>query len=138
MARNISAQEAAKRLANAGFTHAARYAEGTANKGSEWQRGSTGGAANFAAGISKAVADGRFAKGVAKAGSARYDEGVRTKGAQNWPTGMQLGESRYIEGIGPFQGLWDQQLPTPGGAKNSPANMARMNENVKRFQLAKK
>ena len=90
MAKGISAQEAAKRLASAGFSNADRYISGTQNKGAEWQRGAGAASGNYAAGIQKALADNRFAKGVAAASGARYDEGVRTKGAQNWPTGMQL------------------------------------------------
>ena len=135
---NISPQEAAKRLASAGFNFADRYQQGTQNKGAEWARGAAGASANYAAGVQKSLAEGGFAKGVSRAGSSRYDEGVRTKGAANWPTGMQLAENRYIEGVQPFTGLWDAALSTPRGPKGSPANLTRMQDNVKRFQAAKK
>ena len=138
MAKGISAQEAAKRLSSAGFNFADRYQSGTQGKGSDWQRGATGAANNYAAGVQKSLAEGAFAKGVQRASASRYDEGVRTKGVANWPTGMQLAENRYIEGVQPFTGLWDATLPTPRGPKGSPANLARMTDNVKRFQAAKK
>ena len=138
MAKGISVQEAGKRLAAAGFAFADRYSRGVQGKGSDWQRGASGAAANFQAGVQKALADGAFQKGVQKAGANRYDEGVRVKGAQNWPSGMQLAENRYQEGVQPFTGLWDAALPTPRGARGSAANLSRMTENVKRFSAAKK
>ena len=138
MAKNISPQEAAKRLASAGFNFADRYQQGTQNKGADWQRGAAGAAGNYAAGIQKSLAEGAFAKGVQRASASRYDEGVRTKGAANWPTGMQLAENRYVEGVQPFTGLWGASLSTPRGPKGSPANMQRMTQNVERFKAAKK
>ena len=138
MPRGISPQEAAKRLASAGFNFADRYQSGVANKGSEWQRGASGAADNYKAGGQKSLAENAFSKGVQRAGANRYDEGVRTKGVNNWPTGMQLAENRYAEGVAPFAGLWDAALPTPRGPKGSPANLQRMTANVARFQSAKK
>ena len=138
MARNISAQEAARRLSAAGFQFADRYAQGVEGKGDEWERGAAGAEQNYSVGVSKALANDSFSKGVRRAGAGRYNEGVTTKGIQNWPTGMQLAENRYIEGVQPFQGLWDAALSTPRGPKGSPANLKRMTENVARFQAAKK
>lgn len=138
MAKNISPQEAAKRLSSAGFNFADRYQQGTQNKGTDWQRGAAAAASNYAAGVQKSLADNAFSKGVQRASASRYDEGVRTKGAANWPTGMQLAENRYVEGVQPFVNLWGAALSTPRGPKGSPANLARMQDNVKRFQAAKK
>jgi len=138
MPRNISPQEAAKRLSAAGFNFADRYQSGVSNKGSDWQRGASAAAGNYAAGIQKSLAENGFAKGVQRASASRYDEGVRTKGVNNWPTGMQLAENRYVEGVQPFANLWDAALPTPRGPKGSPANSKRMSENVGRFLAAKK
>lgn len=138
MAKNISPQEAARRLSSAGFNFADRYQAGVEGKGSEWQRGASAASGNYTAGIQRALAENAFEKGVSRAGASRYDDGVRTKGINNWPTGMQLAEDRYIEGIQPFQGLWDAALPTARGPKGSPANLKRMTENVQRFQAAKR
>ncbi len=138
MSKNISVQEAASRLSSAGFNFADRYQSGVEGKGGEWQRGAAAAEGNYQAGIQKALAEKSFGKGVSRAGATRYDDGVRTKGVNNWPTGMQLAEDRYIEGVTPFQGLWDAALPTPRGPKGSPANLKRMTENVQRFQAAKK
>lgn len=138
MPRNISVQEAARRLAGAGFAFSDRYQQGTQGKGAEWQRGAAAGEGNFQAGIQKAIAEKAYGKGVQRSGGAAYDEGVRTKGVSNWPTGMQLAEDKYSARVAGFSGLWDQALKTPRGPKGSPANMSRMQENVARFQAAKK
>lgn len=138
MPRNISAQEAAKRLSSAGFNFADRYASGVQGKGSAWEQGAKAGANNYQAGIQRALSEGSYSKGVSRAGGSRYDQGVNTKGVNNWPTGMQLAEDRYVEGVQPFTGLWDSALATPRGPKGSPANLKRMQENVDRFMKAKK
>lgn len=138
MPRNISPQEAAKRLSSAGFNFADRYQQGVSNKGADWQRGAAAASGNYNAGIQKALADNAFSKGVQRASASRYDDGVRTKGVNNWPTGMQLAENRYVEGVQPFTNLWNSALPTQRGPKGSPQNLKRMTENVSRFQAAKK
>lgn len=137
MARNISPQEAARRLSQAGFSYADRYRQGTQGKGNEWQAGAAAGTENYEQGVQKALAENRYEEGVSRAGGGRYDEGVRTKGVQNWPTGMQTADRRYMEGIQPFTSLWNAPLSTPRGVSGSPANITRMTENVKRFQEAK-
>src|SRR3990167_1321858 len=127
---SVSPQEAAKRLADAGFNFGDRYRAGATGKGSKWQQGASSASENYKAGISKALSENRFEKGVSDAGASSYDEGERSKGANNWGPGMQAGQSKYLRKIQPFSGLWDTSLPTPRGARGSAANFSRMSENA--------
>ncbi len=137
MPRGISIQEAAQRLENAGFNFADRYQKGTQGKGGDWFEGASNAQPNWEAGVSRAAAEDRFSKGVRAAGANAYDEGIRIKGVANWPTGMGTAGTKYIRKTQPYQLLWDAALPTPRGAKRSPANVKRMQENVERFQRTK-
>ena len=131
-------QQAAERLAAAGFTHSTRYADGTRGKGSSWVGASARAETNFKQGMSEFLAKGSLAARMNSAGAASYDQGVLLKGVNNWGSGMQVGQAKYLKNVQPFTQLWAATLPTARGNKRSPANLARMNENVKRFQDAKR
>src|SRR3990167_8751542 len=119
---SVTPQEAAKRLADAGFNFGDRYRTGATGKGGKWAQGASAGEANYEAGVSKSLANKSYGKGVSAAGASSYDEGVRVKGANNWGPGMQASQSKYLRKVQPFTGLWDQSLPTPRGARGSAAN----------------
>ena len=134
----VSAQEAAKRLREAGVRNSDRYEMGTSGKGSKWEAAKTRAKANFSVGMSEALSEQRYEKGLDNSSASDYDQGVRGKGKQNWSTGMQAAESKYTKNIAPFVPLWGQDLPTAGGPRRSAANISRMTENVQRFINAKK
>ena len=134
MPKGITIQEAAARLADAGIRLGERYRVGTTGKGSKWSAGASGAEANYKTGVAAAAAAGMFGKGVSRAGPGAYDEGVRTKGVNNWPTGMQFAGTKYQRNAAAAAGLWNQPLKTPKGARRSAANRARITENLDRFQ----
>lgn len=133
MARGISAQEAAKRLEQAGFNNQDRYQKGVSGKGSLWASRTSASEGNYVQGIQESITKKKFAKGVAEAGASGYEQGVTSKGVANWPTGMQQSGEKYSKKIAKFQPLWDQTLPTPKGNRRSPQNMKRIQENMDRF-----
>lgn len=136
MAKGITVQEAAQRLGQAGFANADRYQRGASGKGSKWAQRAGAAGANYQEGIQRALSEKKFDKGIAAAGPSAYDSGVSTKGVQNWAPGMQLGADKYARKTAKFAPLWNQELPTARGAKRSPNNLKRMQENVDRFQKA--
>lgn len=131
-----SIQSAQADFEQAGLSRSQRYAEGTSGKGGKWQSGAAAGEGNYKTGVTAALASGAYGKGVGKAGASAYDSGVRLKGVNNWPTGMQQGGSNWAKGVQPFQSLWVAALSTARGAKRSPNNLKRMSENVERFTKA--
>jgi hypothetical protein len=129
----ISIAEAAQRLVEAGLAMAGRYERGTTGVGGKWFSAASKAEDNFKVGMSAALARGAFGKGIQEAGASSYDEGVRSKGVMNWPTGMQAAGPKYQRKIQKFSGLWGAALPTPRGARGSANNLKRMSENVDRF-----
>ena len=133
MSRNISASEAAARLTQSGFNTQDRYQKGVSGKGSVWASRTGASEANWQAGVQEAISKKKFARGVSEAGASGYEQGVTSKGVANWPTGMQQAGDKYQKKIAKFQPLWDQSLPTPRGARRSPNNMKRIQDNMDRF-----
>ena len=132
----VTLQEAQTRLEEAGLRLGDRYARGASGKGQKWASGAAAAEANYTEGVQRSIAQKRFSKGVSEAGPTSYDEGVRNKGAQNWPTGMQQAGPKYARKTAKFSQLWAQPLATPRAARRSPQNSKRILENIERFSKA--
>lgn len=133
MPRGISLEEAARRLESAGTNFADRYETGTRGKGGAWLERAAASTPNYEAGVKRAITEKKFEKGIREAGAEAYESGVRAKGVMNWPTGMSVAGDKYKRKVAKFARLWGEALPTPRGARRSPANLKRMQENVERF-----
>jgi hypothetical protein len=134
---SVSAQEAARRLREAGTMRSDRYAMGTEGKGSKWESSKGRAKSNFQPAMQAALSSGAYDKGLDRASASDYDSGVRNKGRANWSVGMQSAEAKYTKNISPFVSLWSAPLPTAGGPRGSAQNIKRMTENVERFRKAK-
>ena len=128
-----SLQQAKERFSEAGFSRVARYEQGTEGKGSEWNASKGRAKANFTPAMQEALQKDAYGKGLDKADASDYDRGIRDKGVNNWPVGMQASADKFAERIQKFEPLWNASLPTPAGPRRSAANIKRMTENVTRF-----
>src|SRR3990167_4108496 len=126
----VSAQEAGRRLREAGTLRSDRYQMGTEGKGSVWEGSKSRAKTNFVPAMQEALAKNSYNVGLDRASGSDYDSGVRNKGRANWSVGMQSAEAKYQKNITPFTSLWSAALPTAGGARGSAANLKRMTENV--------
>lgn len=133
---SVNAQEAARRLREAGTMRSDRYAMGTEGKGGAWESSKSRAKTNWGPGMQAAIAAKSYDAGLDKASGSDYDAGVRNKGRANWSVGMQAAESKYVKKIQPFTNLWGAALPTAKGNRGSAANMKRMTENAERFRKA--
>lgn len=129
-------QQAKDRFAEAAFSRVARYQEGTAGKGASWQSSKARAKTNYTPAMQEALQKDAYGKGLEKADASDYDAGVRDKGVNNWPVGMQAGSDKFADRIQKFVPLWGQDLPTSSGQRRSAANIKRMTENVQRFIAA--
>jgi len=78
------------------------YRRGVTGAGQRWQAGATAGKANFAAGVTAAISSGRFEKGVAKAGAAKYERNAGTLGGDRFASGVANAECAYAAGVQPY------------------------------------
>src|SRR5215472_11812122 len=91
-----------------------------------WAAATTAGANNWAAGVNDAATNGRFAKGVNKAGDAAWQNGAINKGASRYAPGVQLAQPAFSQGFSKFQQVLSAlQLPARF-PKGSPQNIDRV------------
>jgi len=78
------------------------YKGGVANAGADWQANTTSAASTYAQATTDAIGRGAFAKGVAKAGAAKYQDRASNLGANRYVSGINAGVAQYAAGIQPY------------------------------------
>lgn len=102
------------------------YSAGVKSTTKDWAGLTVAASDNFAAGVSQAVADGRFAKGVTAAGTQKWQAAASGKGAQRYPSGVAAGAPAFSNGFAPFlQVIQNVNLP-PRSPRGSPNNIQRV------------
>ena len=102
------------------------YAAGVKATTKDWAGLTAAAASNWSDGVSQAVADGRFARGVQQAGTPKWQAAAAGKGSQRYPQGVGGAGPAYTAGFGPFlQVIQNLTLP-PRSPKGSPNNIQRV------------
>lgn len=82
----------------------------------------------WGAGVSQAVSDGRFTKGVTAAGTDKWRTAAATKGAQRYGPGVQAGQASYVTGFTPMLAVIQAQTLPPRSPRGSPNNIQRVSQ----------
>lgn len=101
------------------------YEEGVKVAGADWEKGAREGAENYRIGVTQAASDGRFERGVAKAGAAKYTQRAAGLGAQRFGPGVQAAKGDWAKGYQPYgDSLKSLELPAkrPRGQNAARAN----------------
>lgn len=102
------------------------YQQGIQNPRANWQTATTAAAAAFATGIQAAVAAGRFAAGVARAGNTKWQENAMKKGPGRFAEGVALAVGNWQKGFQPVQAAFAGLTPPARQATGSPGNLQRV------------
>lgn len=101
------------------------YRMGVEQTGKSWQSAATAGAANYKAGVAAASSAGRYEKGIAKAGDARWKRRAIENGAVRYGPGVASAQGDFASAIGPvLETIGRTDLP-PRGPAGSDGNYAR-------------
>lgn len=101
------------------------YVSGVQGAAQSWQTGVDGSQSNWEAGVQDAVANRRYANGVAGKGQA-YAQKASTIGGTRWAQGVSQGQPAYVTGVQPiFAALSSLTLPAKG-PRGSIANLQRV------------
>ena len=119
------AAASAKKFVQRAAAAAPDYAAGVKGAGQSWEAGAVAGAENYGTGVTQAVNDKRFERGVRAAGGAKYQERASTLGAQRFPTGVQAAESAWQKGAAPFLEVIRGLTLPPRRPKGDPGNYMR-------------
>lgn len=102
------------------------YTQGVTNPRVDWEAASVEGADSWAAGVQAAVTEGRFAKGVNKAGTAKWKSKAIEKGPVRWAQGVQLASDDFSRGYGPYREAIAALTLPPRFARRDPRNIDRV------------
>jgi len=121
-----SMDKISEKWARASAAATPEYEEGVRNPRVDWKNATTAAVNAYNAGIQKSVSEKRFEKGVARAGTSKWQQGAISKGVSRWAPGIAVSQSAYTEGFKPYHDVIARtQLPARG-AKGDPANINRV------------
>lgn len=102
------------------------YAEGVKTTSVDWAQRTAEAQDNYDQGVQAAMAEGRFARGVQNAGTAKWKKGVAEKGQNRFSSGVSTAGPAYQQGFAPFHNvIQSTQLP-PRYARRDPRNLERV------------
>jgi len=91
------------------------YTAGVKAPRNDWAQNTTAAASAWQQGVSDAMSNGRFARGVSAAGTAKWQNGAINKGATRYPQGVAGGQTAYSNGFAPYlQVIASLNLPARG------------------------
>ena len=120
--RQGSASKWAKRTSAA----TQEYKDGIAAPRVDWATATTAAANTHKLATEQALRDGRFAKGVQKAGSGKWAKGAAGKGADRFAGGAMAAEGDYAQKVQPFLDVIANTNLPPRGPKGDPNNIQRV------------
>lgn len=81
---------------------------------------------NYEQGVQKGIQGKRFGKGVAKAGTAKWQQNTLAKGPSRWAEGIGMSTQAYEDGFAPFRRVIEVTTLPPRGPKGDPRNIQRV------------
>jgi hypothetical protein len=104
----------------------ADYAAGVQNPRKDWAKETEESAERQAAGVTAAISEDRFRKGVVQAGTEKWKRQALAKGVSRWGQGIQLAKQDYEAGFRPYaEAIRNLNLPARG-PKGDPRNIERV------------
>ena len=102
------------------------YSDGVKSPKKDWKTETSNASDAWAQGVQEAVGAGRFAKGVNKAGSEKWQRKAVEVGSTRWGAGVTAAKDDYKTGFAPYQAVIASiELPAKG-AKGDPRNFDRV------------
>ena len=102
------------------------YGDGVANPKRDWETETRAAESNFEKGITQAIRDKRFGKGVAKAGTAKWRERAMTFGPARFAEGVAAAGPAFEAGFGPYRDTIANLTLPPRGPTGDPRNIDRV------------
>lgn len=105
---------------------APQYAEGVKDPKKDWAKEAVEAEERYKAGVTAAANEGRYGKGVKRAGTEKWQKMAAKKGPSRYAEGVMIAKPNYEQGFAPFaEEIARVELP-PRGPKGDPANIQRV------------
>lgn len=102
------------------------YLDGVTSPKVDWQAATKAAEPRYKEGVTRAAAEGRFGKGVDRAGTAKWQKGATEKGPGRWVDGVSKAEDEYRAGMAEVISVIESVTLPPRGPKGDPANYDRV------------
>ena len=102
------------------------YKLGIESPRKDWAEAAGAAEESYKTAVTEAAAEGRFGRGVSKAGTPKWKEKALTKGVPRWGEGVRLACPDYAAGFGPFRDVIEQTTLPPRYPKGDPRNIERV------------
>lgn len=125
-----------RRAASAGT----EYEQGVTGAGTRWATNAAAADKTYQQAVTTAAAAGRFGKGVAKAGAAKYERMAREKGPARYSQGVSVAESDYAASVAPYlQAIGSVDLPArgPAGSEGNYQRVAAIGKALRQLKLSR-
>lgn len=135
--RTKSPQQAAAKWSERAGAATQDYSEGVQNPKEDWKTATVAASESYKAGVNKAITEGRFAKGVNRAGSQKQINNSISKGVARYSQGVAIAQNDYEENVTPFLEVIERTQLPPRGPKGDPANIQRVTKMAAALHQAK-
>jgi len=115
--------QSAKKFSTNASAGSQNYVSGVQSNQS-WAQNTEAAAGTWASGVSAAAANGRFAKGVSKAGQAKWQSAAQSKGQSRFQSAVSSPQAQqnWQTGFQPYATVISALPPAPRGVRGSPQN----------------
>jgi len=103
----------------------ADYEQGVRNPRRDWMASTAAAATAYADGVSDAIADGRWSRGINKAGTAKWMANTIALGIPRWPQGIRNAQPAYRAGFEPYHAVITRTTLPPRYGRGDTRNYQR-------------
>ena len=104
----------------------ASYREGVENPRRDWATETSNAESNYKVAVVKAAGEGRFGRGVKRAGTPKWQRNAIEKGPARWSQGINLSEDAYASGFEPYRRVIETTTLPARKPKGDPGNIDRV------------
>ncbi len=102
------------------------YQQGVANPTKDWEKQTKNAEGTYKEAVTKAASEGRFGKGVTKAGTAKWQKNTLEKGPNRFAEGVSVAEPEFQAGFAPYQQVIQSTTLPPRFGRGDPRNIERV------------
>jgi len=121
-----SLQEISAKWIRVSSTAEPEYSSGVANPRQDWAAETARAEGAYEQGVTKAIQSKAFGKGVAAAGTAKWQKNTLEKGPARWSQGIGLSADAFERGFAPFREVIERTNLPARGPKGDPKNIQRV------------
>lgn len=102
------------------------YEDGVKNPRQDWAESTRAAEGNYERGIQASIQRKAFGKGVARAGTQKWQTMTLKKGPSRWANGIQVSTQAYESGFAPYREVITRTSLPPRGPKGDLKNIQRV------------